>query len=429
MLKDRYDLDVTTSSTEARDAYIEGTDAILAATPEPELALERSIAADPDFALPWSALARQHQLMGRPKQAREAADKAVALAEYATEREQQHAKAYLLMVTGKGQDALALTHEHMQRWPRDAFLLAPSCGVFGLIGFSGRKGREPEQLELLAPLAKHYGDDWWFLSAHAFALLEMGQWTEARQLIERSLEQFPRNAHAAHIRAHALYEAGEDEESRNYLESWMPDYPSTGLMHCHLWWHTALMRLVAGDIDGMWDAFDNNCAPDKSTSPTINIMTDGAALLWRAELAGIERPTERWNALCEWFESTFPKPMVFVDAHGGLPYAATGNDEGLAQFQQLVQETADKGRLPAGDIGIPLSSAFGAFAKGQWSETISTLEPIMDDVVCIGGSRAQRDLVTNTLLAAYINDGRSDSAKALLDSVHDRQPSRPVAGL
>ena len=100
-----------------------------------------------------------------------------------------------------------------------------------------------------------------------------------------------------------------------------------------------------------------------------------------------------------------------------------------AQFQQLVRETADKGRLPAGDIGIPLSTAFGAFAKGQWSKTISSLEPIMDDVVCIGGSRAQRDLVTNTLLAAYINDGRSDSAKALLDSVHDRQPSRPVAGL
>ena len=28
MLKDRYDLDVTTSSTEALDAYIQGTDAI-----------------------------------------------------------------------------------------------------------------------------------------------------------------------------------------------------------------------------------------------------------------------------------------------------------------------------------------------------------------------------------------------------------------
>ena len=107
----------------------------------------------------------------------------MALAEHATEREQQHAKAYLLMVTGKGQDALALTHEHMQRWPRDAFLLAPSCGVFGLIGFSGRKGREPEQLELLAPLAKHYGDDWWFLSAHAFALLETWyRWQEVLKL-------------------------------------------------------------------------------------------------------------------------------------------------------------------------------------------------------------------------------------------------------
>ncbi|MBT5581935.1 MAG: hypothetical protein HOJ56_16635, partial [Acidimicrobiaceae bacterium] len=43
--------------------------------------------------------------------------------------------------------------------------------------------------------------------------------------------------------------------------------------------------------------------------------------------------------------------------------------------------------------------------------------------------RAQRDLITNTLLAAYVNDGRTDDAKAFIDTEHDRQPSHLVAGL
>ena len=50
-------------------------------------------------------------------------------------------------------------------------------------------------------------------------------------------------------------------------------------------------------------------------------------------------------------------------------------------------------------------------------------------VVRIGGSRAQRDLLTNTLLAAYVHADRRADAMAFLDRVEDRQPSRPVAGL
>src|SRR3974377_748340 len=46
--------------------------------------------------------------------------------------------------------------------PRDAMALAPSTGVFGLIGFSGKAGREGDQLALLEPLATHYCNDWWF---------------------------------------------------------------------------------------------------------------------------------------------------------------------------------------------------------------------------------------------------------------------------
>jgi len=40
--------------------------------------------------------------------------------------------------------------------------------------------------------------------------------------------------------------------------------------------------------------------------------------------------------------------------------------------------------------------------------------------------------VTNTLLAAYVNDGRTNDAAALLDREHDelgRSVTHPVAGL
>jgi len=407
MLKDRYELDLSTSSTVARDAYIAGTDAILAATLHPSAALDAAIAADEGFALPHAALAREHQLMGRAKQARASAERAQELAATASERERQHVEIFRLMVTGKAADALSLTHEHLKQWPRDAFVLAPSCGVFGLIGFSGRVDREPEQLALLEPLVDAYGEDWWFDSAYAFALLEMGQWTRAQTLIERSLSAFPRNAHAAHIKAHALYEAGDDAQARAYLEGWLPDYPRDGLLHCHLWWHMSLMRLVAGDIDGTWQAYDQNCAPGTSTSPSINVMSDSAALLWRAELAGQPRPNARWEALRDYTANTFPKPMVFIDAHGGLPYAALGDRAGVDRHIEQIGELAERGRLPAGTVGGALTRGFAAFAS----------------------SRAQRDLVTHTLLSAYLKDGRADAAQSLLEQAHDRQASVPVAGL
>jgi pentatricopeptide repeat protein len=429
MLQDRYGLDVSTDSDVARDAYVAGTDAMLAATEDSRAELEKAIAADPQFALPRAALAREHQLNGRAKEARAAAEHAEELAANATERERQHIEIFKRMVTGKAPDALDLTRQHLQSWSRDAFVLSPSCGVFGLIGFSGRVGREPEQLALLEPLVADYGDDWWFLSAYAFALLEMGQWARARDLILRSLEQFPRNAHAAHIYAHALYEGGEDKASHAYLEEWMPAYHRNGLLHCHLSWHQCLMRMVNGDVDGTWAIFDANCAPGTSTSPAINVMSDGASLLWRSEIAGHPRSEQRWEQLRDYTQQMFPKPMVFIDAHGGLPYAALGDQAGLERHIELIHELAEKGRLPAGTVGADLSAAFGAYANGDWASTIGTLEGVMDQVVRIGGSRAQRDLINNTLLAAYIKDGRPEAAHAMVDRMTDRSPSIAVAGL
>ena len=428
-MQDRYGLELSTASEVARDAYVEGVDRMLAADAGVEARLGAAVDADPDFALAHIALARQHHLNARGGEARDTVERAVELASGASEREQRHVDILSKVIGGRIPESLELTKEHVAEHPRDAFVLAPSCGVFGSIGFSGRVGREPEQLERIEPLAAHYGDDWWFLTVHAFALVEMGEWERGREMAYRSLEQRPSNSHAAHTLIHALFEGGADAEALGFLGDWIPESDRGSLLHCHNWWHYALLLMTTDRTDDAWEAFRSNCLPGTTESPSINVFTDSSSFLWRWELAGNPRDDATWQTVREYYEESFRRPIVFVDSHAALAYAALGETDQLQATIDVLQELGEAGKLPAEATAASLSRAYAAFASERWSEVIDQLEPLLPQVVRIGGSRAQRDLVTNTLLAAYVRADRPDDARAFLAGVQDRQPSRPVAGL
>jgi hypothetical protein len=63
MLTDRYELPLSTASSAARDAYVEGCEAKLTMCPGAIEAFDRAIAADPGFALAYAAGA--HALLER----------------------------------------------------------------------------------------------------------------------------------------------------------------------------------------------------------------------------------------------------------------------------------------------------------------------------------------------------------------------------
>jgi len=429
MLEDYYGNSLTTNSNAARDGYIEAVDALLTASDDPQQGLDQALEADPEFALAHVAQGRHFMLLGDMRGARKSIERAVELASNTSAREQRHIEIFQLLSSGRSPDALALTRKHIVDHPLDAFALAPSTSVFGLIGFGGDANREPVQLDLLKPLVDVYGDDWWFLTIYGFALIETGQWLEGRELLERALEQKPRSAHSAHVYVHSLYEAGEDRLAADFLEAWLPDYPETMLLSCHAWWHLCVARLMLGEYEAVWPVYDSHCAPGVSDGPAINVFTDGASLLWRAELAGVARSPERWQALQEYREASLPHPMVFVDAHGGLPPLALGDDAAFNDWLEALQKADEAGRLPAGAVPGELNRAFAAYEADDWGKVVSILEPIRDQVVRIGGSRAQRDLVQNTLLSAYVKQGRPEAARELISLQTDRARTVPVAGL
>ncbi len=397
---DRYGLAVTAASAAACDAYVDAVDRFLAARTGIDTAIDRALAADPDFALAHCLLARLHQVHGRGAQARVAMQRAVELAAPLTARERGHVNALAKVVGGDGPGALVAIREHLAAFPRDALVLLPCVGVFGLFGFSGQAGREAALAEFLAPFADHYGDDWWFRGVLAFAQAETGDLAAARSNIDRSLAGNPRNANAAHFRAHVDYESGQDAAGLAWLDGWLADYDKAGLMHCHLAWHIALWNLDLGRHDAAWAAYDAHVRPGGAWGPPLNVLTDGASFLFRAELAGAPRAVDRWREMADYARTSFPQPgLAFADAHAALAHAMSGDDAALAA---LVANA----RGPAADMVVALARGFAAFAQDDWAAAAAALEPACIAHERIGGSRAQRDLIDYALLVAARRAGR-----------------------
>lgn len=408
MYEDRFGYRLTTTGDAARDAFVRGLDCILAVQAGAKGAFEEAVAADDGFALGHLGLARVLQSMARPAEAKAALARARDLAAGASDREASLVHALGLLIDGNWPAAYAAIRAHLAHYPRDAMAAQTCTGVYGLIGFSGQPGREAEQLAFTAWLMPHYEDDWWFLSQHAFALVEVGRVAQAEPLIDRSLEMNPGSPQSAHVRAHVHYEAGAHAAGAEALTDRRRQMSPTDPIHGHLSWHLALWALQEDDQDRVWALVDEAIQPDVAQAPPLFTLTDTASLLHRIDLAGGAVPAARWAAIADYATLHFPNTgIAFVDVHAALAQAMAGRDEALAR---IVSDAAG----PAADVVQPLAEAFGAMAGGDLPAATAHLTKGLADHARIGGSRAQRDLLELTLGAVLVRQGKAEEARRLL---------------
>src|SRR5215472_8842365 len=430
MLTDRYGLPLSTTSSAARDAYVEGCEAKLTMYPGALAAFDRAIAADPRFALAHAARAHALGERGDAAAARASMATANALGAGLSAREKSHIAFFGLLVAGDAEGALSAVQTHLAVWPRDAMVLATTAFTNGLIGSSGRAGQKRALLDLLDRLAQSYGDDWWFTAHHGMALSENGQRDAARPKIERSLSQNSRNPWAAHALAHLCYEEGDPDAARAFLTSWLTTYPRNGLLYSHLNWHLALGHLEAGDAASALRLFGDTFALHVHSGPPRGKLSDGVSFLWRWELAGHPRDTDAWRVMYAFVTAAFPRAGVaFSDMHIALTEAVAGSEAALKARARQIDEPARDGRYPSGPLVPAVSRGFAAFERRDFSAAIDALEPVASELERIGGSRAQLDLVEFTLLRAYLAADRPGDARRMLDGRGRGSSRLPVAGL
>ncbi len=430
MLTDRYGLALSTASATARDAYVQASDLALTLYPGAAEAYDRAIAADPGFALAHAGKAQVLMRQGDVAAARAALAAAKDAVGSLSEREANHIGFFELVFAGRTEAAIAALYAHLRAWPRDALVVASAANPNGLIGGSGRIGQKHRIAVLMDSLAPHYGEDFWFLAYHAMALSEDGQLAVARATIERSVAANPNNAHAAHGFAHVCYESGEVDTARTFLSSWLASYPHDGFFHGHLSWHLSLCEIQGGNWAQASHLYHDAIALDRHSGGPQQKMSDGAAFLWRSELAGQPRDAAAWRGLYDYANGALPRPgSGLADLHVILAQAVMGDDAGLEARARQMAELAGEGRYPSGSYLPALAPGFAAFERGDFSGAIEALAPLVGENERIGGSRAQHDLIEFTLLKAYLNANRLEEAQRLLSVRRPGASGVPVDGI
>jgi tetratricopeptide (TPR) repeat protein len=428
MNRDRYDLPLTTVSDRAAASYRDGVDRILSAWYGADHAFDRAIIEDPDFALAHIARARVHQLHMESAEARAKAAHARRLAATATRRERQHVDILAAAIEGQPRVALACAEQHLDEFPRDALVFGLLLGAFGLYAFSGRADHDAARLAICERHARHYGEDWWFLTYLGWSHTEAGNAGTGRTTTERAIALRPENGNAAHALSHALFEQGDTAAGRTFLSGWLPAHEQASYLQCHLSWHVALTALEAGDLDGALGIYQQHIRPSGGRYPPMNVFTDCASLLWRLSLAGKKGLEPHWEEVAVYGDRFFPRAGAhFADVHYALVAAAMGG-EGLEARLAELQALEVNGRLAPGSCAIDLCRGMRAFAEGDNENAIRILEPLMPALVRIGGSHAQRELWEDTLIVACLRGGQEDkAAKLLSDRLHRRPSARDEA--
>jgi hypothetical protein len=423
--QDRYGLTLSTISSEAAAAYRDGIDLLLSAWTGVAEAFDRAIAADPEFALAHIARARIHTFYQQGDVARKKAALARELVQRrGTNRERNHVETLALAVEGQTAAALAAALAHLETAPRDAVVMSLPLGAFGLFAFSGMADHDQARVDLCARHAHHYGDDWWFLTYHGWALTENGDVARGRAMTERAFGLRRANANAVHSLLHAMFEEGSVTEADALVTQWVPGYDRSGILHGHIRWHQALGALEAGDAARALAIYADVLKPSVTSAPPINAISDGASLLWRLSAYGHDVPREFWADADAFAQRAFPKSSIpFADVHMALFAAATRNATALEQRLGVIEQRLSEGKLAAGPVVPKICRAMNAFAGEDYQGCIRHLEPVLDDVARIGGSHAQRQIIEDTFIVALMRGGELARARTLLDQRLHRRPS------
>ena len=401
-----------TTSEAAAGHYRDGVERMLGYLPGVEQALEAAIAADPGFALPRSQLALFYLFRGEAQAAGEHARTAERLAEGASERERRHAAILGAPIAGRGAEAAGWIDEHLAETPRDAPIVLQWLGGNFYGGGVQKRERMLEQFDRLAPA---FGDDWWFLSWHAFANHEMDRLDRAEALVARSLELRRSNGQAAHAHAHVFFERHDTPGGADWLGGWLEEFPHRAGFHRHLTWHQALFLLANGRPADALALHEDTIRPGADEAgDAMGAVADGASLLWRCRLHDGDAEFD-WREVAAFAEQAFPRAgTVWVDVHRAMALAALGDETAIGSLLDGLRAAGERGHPTADAVARPVVEALWAFGAGDYAAAADGLSAVREQLVTLGGSNAQRDVFEETLVEAQLRAGRTEEALALL---------------
>jgi hypothetical protein len=252
------------------------------------------------------------------------------------------------------------------------------------------------------------------LGMHAFGYEECNQYADAERTGRRALELSGDDSWAVHAVAHVMEMQGRIGEGLAWYDgtrgAWAGE--DNGFAF-HNAWHQALFHMDREEHARALEIFDQRFA---GPIDLALVRVDATALLWRLKLEGME-VAERFSAVADSWAAALEQEggfYAFNDFHMALAFAAAGRREALGALQDAMRRAA-RDPLANGEmtrlVSMDLVEAAIAYCEGRFEAAAEKVAGVRDGASRFGGSHAQRDLLSLTLIDAASRAGLTDLAR------------------
>ncbi|OQR77839.1 tetratricopeptide repeat protein 38-like [Tropilaelaps mercedesae] len=333
-----------------------------------------------------------------------------------TKRETQHVEAALRLAEGSMYSACTMWENILKEHPTDMLAIKAAHDCYFYLG----KQKEMRvSIENVMPKWKADLPLYSYLyGMYAFGLCETGSYVKASKVALRGLELNRNDAWATHANAHVFEMTSQPSQGISFMSRTIADWQPCGLLSCHNFWHWAVYHIEKGESDGALDLFDSEVEKRCGSGSMLDYV-DGASLLYRLELEGVD-VGHRWSSLYSVTkEHLYDHILLFNDAHFAMTLLGLKDKEYFAKFQDSLNSIQDLTEIDNTKIttmfGKKLIQAMKDYSEGDFDACASALIPLEPQLVQMGGSDAQRDVFNLLMINAALRSSRcKEDAKKLL---------------
>ena len=399
---------------------------------DPVETLQATLNNDPEFVLGHIFVASAMLLMGERQYIpaiRNRIERAEALSAKSNDREKMLVHAARQWMEGRWDKACETWDRVLTDYPRDAMALqlAHLTDFFrgDALNLRDRVGRTLTHWHRDVPGYSY------IQGMYAFGLEECNQHKIAEETGYYALSIEPRDGWAVHAIAHVLEMQGRYDEGITLYTERVNDWAPDNGFAFHNWWHFALYYMERDDFNGALGLYDSRILPQPCDLSSQ--LLDASALLWRLMLQGVDTGS-RWDELADmWASKTELENgyYAFNDFHALIAFVGAERLSAAREILAAVENTAAHSTglnaMMSRDVGIPACRAMLAFGEKRYAETVSCLVNLRPIANRFGGSHAQRDILSQTLLDAAIRDGQLALASNLLSERKCNKPMTPLS--
>jgi tetratricopeptide (TPR) repeat protein len=415
--RDVFDAPLSASDAAAVEHYGVGLTNLITLTDDPLAQVKAALAIDRGLVMAHVlksmlfALSSEQSLLAPARAALEAAR---AVSGGANPRELAHIAALDAWNAGRLHEAAARWEQILVACPHDGLAMFAAHQSDFFMGQSSelrdRVARRLPDVESGSALEGYY------LGMHAFGLEEMGDYEQAEVDGRRAVASTPRNAWAIHAVAHVMEMTHRLDEGIDWFTSRQADWSNDSFFSVHNWWHLALYHLERQQWDAVLTLYDERIRGTEST--VVLDMIDASALLWRLALQGVD-VGDRWQPMAKVWEPLIDDAWyAFNDTHAMMAFVGAGRDDLAARLLAVMARTAQgdtDNAMMTRQVGLPVAQALSAMGQQKPQRAVELLSAVRPVAARAGGSHAQRDLLSQTLIVAAERSGNRSMARALLN--------------